>query len=60
MTHRDISTATNPDLRGSLAAMHRAAQMARQIARQTGTELVVVQDGRLVRIPAAQLGPDTP
>ena len=55
MNGRDLSKARNPDLRSSLAAMRRAADQARQTALQTGTALVVVRDGKLVRIPAEQL-----
>ena len=35
---------------GSMAAMRRAALRARQIARDTGTPLVVVRDGKVVEI----------
>ncbi len=52
---QDLSKAKNPDLRASLAAMQRAAQQARNTAVQTDTALVVVKDGKLLRIPAAQL-----
>ena len=55
MIQRDLSKAKNPDQRASLAALRRAAQMARQIAVQTDTEIVVVRDGKLVWIPAEQL-----
>ena len=55
MNQRDLSEAKNPDLRGSLAAMHRAAALARQIAIQTNTEIVLVRDGKPVRITAAEL-----
>lgn len=51
----DISTAKNADLRASLAALRRAAQSARQIAIQTDTAIVVVKDGKLIRIPAKTL-----
>ena len=37
------------DLKGALAALRRAAQRAREIARQTGTAIVVMRDGKLVR-----------
>lgn len=57
MTKQDLSKARNPDLRASLAAMQRAAEQARKTAVQTGTALVVVKDGKLLRIPAAQLLP---
>ncbi len=55
MNQPDISQAKNPDLRASFAAMHRAAELARQIAIQTNTAIILVQDGKLVRIPAEQL-----
>jgi len=55
MKARDISEARDPDLRASLAAMRRAAAMARETAIRTDTEIVVVRDGKVVRIPAKQL-----
>lgn len=55
MTPQDLSKASNPDLRASLAAMQRAAEQARKTAVQTDTAIVIVKDGKLLRIPAAQL-----
>ncbi|MCP5320353.1 MAG: hypothetical protein H7A12_05930 [Pseudomonadales bacterium] len=55
MTQQELGKAKNPDLRASLAALQRAAELARQAAVQTNTAIVVVQDGKLVRIPAEQL-----
>ncbi|MEO8810022.1 MAG: hypothetical protein ABI386_07240 [Rhodanobacter sp.] len=55
MTPQDLSKAKNPDLRASLAAIQRAAEQARKTAVQTDTAIVVVKDGKLLRIPAAQL-----
>ena len=55
MTERDLAAAKNPDLRASLAAMRRAAALARKTAIQTNTGIVVVRDGKPVRIPAAKL-----
>ena len=55
MTQQDLSKARNPDMRASLAALQRAAELARQAAVQTNTAIVVVVDGKLVRIPAEQL-----
>jgi argonaute-like protein implicated in RNA metabolism and viral defense len=55
MNPKELHKAKNPDLRASLAAMYRAAEMARQIAIQTNTAIVIVRDGKLVRIPAEQL-----
>ena len=57
MSRADISQAKNPDLRGSMAAMKRAAALARKIAIQTDTGIIVVRDGKPVRIPAAELRP---
>lgn len=51
----DITEAKDPDLRASVAAMHRAAEQARETAIRTDTNLVVVKNGRLVRIPAQAL-----
>lgn len=55
MNAQDISRAKNPDLRASLIALRRAAAMARQVAIETNTEIVVVEGGKLVRITADQL-----
>ena len=55
MSRPDISQAKNPDLRASMAAMRRAAALARKTAIQTDTAIVVVRDGKVVRIPAAEL-----
>lgn len=54
-TMKDISEAQNPDLRASVAAMHRAAELARKIAIQTDTNLVIMKDGQIIRIPAEAL-----
>ncbi|MEC8848592.1 MAG: hypothetical protein ABF356_11905 [Polycyclovorans sp.] len=51
MSMRPISEAKNPDLRASVAAMQRAARLAREIAIQTNTCLVISRDGQTVRIP---------
>jgi hypothetical protein len=55
MNGKDISQAKNPNLRGSLAAMQRAAELARQTAIETNTAIIVVRDGQVVRIPADEL-----
>ena len=55
MKAQDLSKAKNPELRASLAAMERAAAMARKIAIQTDTALVIVRDGKTIRIPADEL-----
>ena len=39
------------DIEGSLRALRRAAIRARLIAQQTGTDLIVVRSGKIVRVP---------
>ena len=55
MNEKDISKAKNPDLRGSLAALQRAAALARETAIQTNTNIVIEKDGKLVWISAEEL-----
>lgn len=55
MKVQDISKAKDPDLRASLAAMQRAAALARKIAMQTDTGIVIVQDNELRYITAEEL-----
>ena len=55
MKQEDLPNARHADMRASLAAMHRAAALARQTAIQTDTEIVLVRGGKPVRIPAAEL-----
>ncbi len=52
---KNIQEAKDTDLPASIAAMRRAAEAARQIAIQTDTNLVIVKDGKLTRIPARAL-----
>lgn len=54
-TETDLDRASDPMLRASLAAMRRAALEARRLAIQTDTDIVVYQDGRIVRISAQEL-----
>ena len=55
MSPKPITEARDPDLRASVAAMRRAAALARETAIRTDTDLVVVKDGQLIRIPAKAL-----
>jgi len=55
MTPKDISESKNPDLRASLNALWRAGELARKIAIQTGTDLIIVRDGQIVRISPEEL-----
>ncbi len=41
---------------GALAALRRAAQRARLIAQETGTDLIVVRSGQVVRVRPEQKG----
>ena len=52
---KDISESTDPVLRGSLAALRRAAIEARRIALQTDTDLIVFRNGQIVRMPPKEL-----
>ncbi len=56
----DLSAATDPDLRASFPALQRAAEMARKAAIQTETDLVVIQEGRLVHLTADELREQNP
>jgi len=50
MNTKAINQANNADLRGSWQALQRAARRARELAAQTGTELIVSRDGAIERI----------
>lgn len=45
---KPLSEAKHPDLRGCIAAMERAAQRARELARMHQTELVMYRDGKII------------
>jgi hypothetical protein len=40
---------SDEDMKNSAAALLRASRRARELARQTGTEFVVIRDGKLIR-----------
>lgn len=50
MNQRPIEQAVDADLRLSIVALRRAALRARDIAQRTGTDLIVVEHGQLLRI----------
>ena len=50
MNQKKIELAKDPDLAGSWAALRRAAKRAVQVAVSTNTELVVLRDGKCVRV----------
>lgn len=55
MSPQELSKAKNPDLRASLAAMRRAAELARKTALETNTAIVIVRDEKIVRVTADEL-----
>jgi hypothetical protein len=55
MKTNDITKAKDPALRGSLNALRRSAAAARKVAIQTDTHLVIVKDGKLLRLSAEEL-----
>lgn len=55
MTQHELSKAKDKDIMFSLAAMKRAAVMARKAAVQTDTAIVVIQNQEIVRVTADDL-----
>ena len=55
MNVKAIRLSDDPDLAGSYAAMQRAGQSAIDLAIQTNTAIVIMLDGKVQRIPAAEL-----
>lgn len=55
--HRGLPASVNADIRGSLVAIRRAAQRARLVAQQTGTDLIVMKAGHLVRMQPQKKDP---
>lgn len=54
-TVEQILNSPDPDIVGSYYAMQRAGQTAIDLAIQTNTAIVTMVDGKIVRIPAAEL-----
>gem|GEM_PF-1210787 len=56
-----VCRSQDADMQGVMPALLRAAERARETARQTGTKLVVVRDGKLVYLDpdTLYLDPDT-
>jgi hypothetical protein len=55
MNEKDLHLARNKDIPASLIAMKRAARMARDIAIQTNTAIIVVREGVITRVTAEEL-----
>lgn len=60
MNKQPIATARDADLRGSWPALHRAAQRAREVARQTGTAIVISRGGVVQQIEHPLALPEQP
>jgi len=54
-SQQEITRINVMDTQAATAALHRAAEMARKTAMDTDTCLVVMENGKVVRIPAQQL-----
>ncbi len=50
MSPRPLDSARNADIPASYEALKRAARRAREVAQQTGTLLVIGEDGRVLLI----------
>lgn len=55
-TYLDLPPAADPALRGALQALRRAAQRARETALHTGTDLLVMRGGQVVRLKPLPTG----
>ncbi len=55
-SYGQVPAEANADVRGSMAAIKRAAIRARQVAEQTGTDLIVMRSGKVVHVPPKQRG----
>lgn len=55
MSQHDISQMTDPLVYASIAAMRRAAELARKTAIQTDTGIVVAREGKVVYVSAREL-----
>ena len=53
-SYGQVPADANAALKGSLAAIKRAAVRARRLAEQTGTDLIVMRTGQVVRVPPKQ------
>lgn len=60
MSEQPVSRLPDADMQAAPAALLRAARRAREIARQTGTAVVVVRDGKLIEERQAAPAPAAP
>lgn len=59
MNAKRIEDAKDQDLAQSFQAMRRAAQRARELAAQTGTDLIVQRNAKIERVPVQPVGANT-
>lgn len=52
---KDILECSAPVMRGSMAAIQRAAEEARRIAIRTGTELIIMRDGEICSLSPEEI-----
>ena len=50
----ELPPGTDANMKGSMKAIQRAALRARQVAEQTGTDLIVVRAGQIVHVRPQQ------
>jgi hypothetical protein len=55
ITEKEKNLSSDSEIRDALNALRRAAEMALQTAIQTETAIIIVQDGKQVRITAEEL-----
>lgn len=55
MSAADLAKMSNPDQRATLAALQRAARIARETAIRMNTGIVIVRDGQTVHVSADEL-----
>jgi len=60
MSEQPVSHLPDADMQAAPAALLRAARRAREIARQTGTAVVVMRNGKLVEEHPTALEPAPP
>lgn len=58
MSPKPLSMAKDPWIAAALGALARAQRRAEEVARQTGTQLVLCQDGKLVLVDPRPPEPD--
>jgi hypothetical protein len=60
MNEANVSQLPDEDMQGVLNALVRAGRRAREVARQTGTAVVIVRDGKLIEEREERSEPSTP